>query len=109
MRLASLSLELSPPKNMSEEMDLALPNLLTASVVLLGPLEIGAAGLLGLTGQDVRMIIKAGRVLLGIKVVVPAGGLAGAGGQTGDVLVQVLLPGRLAAAAAAVARGADVV
>ena len=50
------------------------------------------------------MIIKAGRVLLGIKVVVPAGGLAGAGGQTGDVLVQVLLPGRLVA----VAGGADV-
>ena len=49
------------------------------------------------------MIIKAGRVLLGIKVVVPVGGFVG-GGQTGDVLVQVLLPGRLVA----VAGGADV-
>ena len=115
MRLASLSLELSPPKNMSEEMDLALPNLLTASVLLLGPLEIGAAGLFGLTGQrEVSRVIKSygevGLVLLGIKVVVPVSGLAG-GRQTGDVLVEVLLlPGRLAAAAAAaVARGADVV
>ena len=51
VRLASLSLEDSPPKNMSDEMDLALPNLLTASVLLLGPLEMGAAGLLGLRGE----------------------------------------------------------
>ena len=32
LKLASPSLELSPPKNISELMDLALPNLWTASV-----------------------------------------------------------------------------
>ena len=51
VRFASLSLALSPPKNMSEEMDLALPNLFTASVLLLGPVEMGATGLLGLRGK----------------------------------------------------------
>ena len=48
VRLASLSLLDSPPKNMSEEMDLAFPNLLTASALAAGPEETGGADLLGL-------------------------------------------------------------
>ena len=48
-RFASFSLLDSPPKNMSELMDLALPNLLTASELLLGPVDTGAGDLLGLT------------------------------------------------------------
>merc|ERR1740124_1666260 len=40
-RFASLSLEFSSPKNMSELMDLAFPNLFTASAPA-GPEEIGA-------------------------------------------------------------------
>ena len=48
VRLASLSLADSPPKNMSDEIDFALPNLLTASV-LEGPEDTGgAAARLGL-------------------------------------------------------------
>ena len=48
-KFASFSLLDSPPKNMSELMDLALPNLLTASELLLGPVDTGAGDLLGLT------------------------------------------------------------
>ena len=49
-RLASRSLLDSPPKNMSELMDLALPNLLTASELLeLGPEDTGAGERLGLS------------------------------------------------------------
>merc|ERR1719154_234942 len=51
-KLASFSLELSPPKNMSELMDLALPNLLTASTPT-GPDDMGTAGvLLGLLSKS---------------------------------------------------------
>ena len=46
-RLASLSLALSEPKNMSELMDLAFPNLLTASTPA-GPEDIGDVAFLGL-------------------------------------------------------------
>ena len=47
LRLASLSLALSEPKNMSELIDLALPNLLTASAPA-GPEDMGDAAFLGL-------------------------------------------------------------
>ena len=47
-RLASRSLLDSPPKNMSELIDLAFPNLLTASELELGAIEAGAGDLLGL-------------------------------------------------------------
>ena len=47
-KLASFSLLDSPPKNMSELMDLALPNLFTASAPVLETEDTGAGDLLGL-------------------------------------------------------------
>ena len=55
-RLASRSLLDSPPKNMSELMDLALPNLLTASELLeLGPEDTGAGERLGLSMYNITI------------------------------------------------------
>ena len=48
VKFASRSLFDSPPKNMSELMDLAFPNLLTASALGEGPVETGGGVLLGL-------------------------------------------------------------
>ena len=48
VKFASRSLFDSPPKNISELMDLAFPNLLTASALGAGPVETGAGDLLGL-------------------------------------------------------------
>ena len=50
LKFASRSLFDSPPKYMSELMDLAFPNLLTAPAPEAGPTETGAGDLLGLKG-----------------------------------------------------------
>merc|ERR1719206_461805 len=50
-RLASLSLAVSEPKNMSELIDLALPNLLTASAPA-GPDDMGDAAFLGFLSKS---------------------------------------------------------
>ena len=62
-RLASRSLLDSPPKNMSELMDLALPNLLTASELLeLGPEDTGAGERLGLSMYNITIFNPSSRL-----------------------------------------------